>query len=102
MGKSLQTASLQANTLRIMPTTITFCKLNFQKLYSKSRKLGIAEWNDALDYPDFIHGLWLAMRQHADLKGEAQKIQDILNDGDAIELLSEVVMQHRRQSLKNG
>lgn len=102
MKNSLQSARLRSNTLRIMPTTLTFCRLNFQKLYAKSRKLGIAEWNDALDYPDFIHGLWLAMRQHPELQEEARKIQDLLNDGDAIELLSAVVIQHRQEALKNG
>jgi hypothetical protein len=83
-----------------MPTTITFCKLNFRKLYAKSRKLGIAEWNDSLDYADFIHGLWHTMCTHEDLIRESSKIEEILNEGDAIELLSEIVMEHRRlQSL---
>lgn len=102
MKKSVQLAGSISHTPRIMPTTLTFCRLNFQKLYAKARKLGIAEWNDALDYPDFIHGLWLAMRQHAELNEEARKIEDLLSNGDAIELLSEVVMLHRQEALKNG
>ena len=102
MRRPHQSSNLQANTLKVMPTTLTFCKLNFQKLYSKARKLGIAEWNDALDYADFIHGLWQAMRLHPELNVEAKKIEDTLTDGDAIELLSEVVMRHRQELLKNG
>lgn len=102
MKKSIQIPGSKSDTLQIMSTTLTFCRLNFQKLYAKARKLGIAEWNDALDYPDFIHGLWLAMRQHSELREEARKIQDLLNNGDAIELLSLVVMSHRQEALNNG
>lgn len=96
MGRALTSARLKAKTLLVMPTTINLCKLNFHKLYSKARKLGIAEWNDSLDYPDFIHGLWHIMLTHKELKPEAIKIEEVLEHGDAIELLSEIVMEHRR------
>jgi len=97
MRSVLLSARLKEKTLIVMPTTLTFCKLHFRKLYAKSRKLGIAEWNDSLDYADFIHGLWHSMRTHEELIQESRKIEEILNEGDAIELLSEIVMEHRRQ-----
>jgi len=93
-----RSARLKEKTLIVMPTTITFCKLNFRKLYFKAIKLGVAEWNDSLDYPDFIHGLWHSMRTHENLQLEARKIEEILSEGDAIEILSEVVMDYRRQN----
>ncbi len=102
MSRALTSARLKEETIIVMPTTLSFCKLNFIKLYSKARKLGIAEWNDSLDYPDFIHGLWHTMRTHEALTPVAKKIEEILQDGDAIELLSEVVLEHRRFDSSNN
>lgn len=80
----------------VMPSSVQFCKLNFHKLYAKARRLGIVEWNDALDYPDFIHGLWHIMLTHEALKEDAMKIDNVLKNGDSIELLSEIVLSQRR------
>lgn len=102
MGRAMKSERLVEAIPLLMPSTITFCKLNLQKLYAKARKLNIAEWNDALDYPDFIHGLWHTMLTHKELKEETAQLDAILDRGDAIELLSEVVMNHRRQKLMEG
>ncbi len=96
MGRAPINARLKEKTLLVMPTTINLCKLQFHKLYTQARRLGIAEWNDSLDYADFIHGLWHIMRTHKALKKDAEKIVDLLENGDAIELLSEIVLNHRR------
>lgn len=97
MGRELASARLPEKTPLAEPTAINFCKINFQKLYARARELGIAEWNDSLDYADFVHGLWQLMRTHDELKLEAKKIDSLLEEGDAIELLSEIVMNHRRE-----
>ncbi len=102
MGRGIKSERLHAAIPLLMPSTITFYKLNLQKLYAKARRLNIAQWNDALDYADFIHALWNTMLTHDALKEDAQQLEAILDTGDAIELLSEVVMNHRRQKLLEG
>lgn len=102
MGRGIKSERLAAAIPLLMPSTILVCKLNLKKLYAKARRLEIAQWNDALDYADFIHALWQTMLTHEALKEDAQKLQSVLDRGDAIELLSEVVMNHRRQKLMEG
>lgn len=95
MGRASNTERLTAPRPIIMPSTITFCKLSIRKLYAKSRRLGIASWNDSLDYADFIHELWESISGHRELKEEAARTLEILGKGDVIQLLSDTVMEHR-------
>ena len=95
MGRTSNTERLTAPRPIVMPSTITFCKLSIRKLYAKSRRLGIASWNDSLDYADFIHELWDPISGHRELKDEAARTLEILGKGDVIQLLSDTVMEHR-------
>lgn len=95
MGRTSNSERLTAPRPIVMQSTITFCKLTIRKLYAKSRRLGIANWNDSLDYADFIHELWDAISRHRELKDEAAQTQEILGKGDVIQLLSDTVMEHR-------
>ncbi|MEP0262294.1 hypothetical protein [Dokdonia sp.] len=95
MGRASNTERLTSSRPIVMPSTITFCKLSIRKLYAKSRRLGIASWNDSLDYADFIHELWEAISKHRELKEEAARTLEILGKGDVIQLLSDTVMEHR-------
>lgn len=102
MGRGIKSERLVAAIPLLMPSTISFCKLNLQKLYAKARRLELAQWNDALDYADFIHALWNTMCTHEALKDDTAMLMDVLDHGDAIELLNEVVMNHRREKLLEG
>ena len=102
MGRGIKSERLVASIPLLMPSSISFCKLHLQKLYAKARRLELAQWNEALDYADFIHALWNTMCTHEALKEETDKLASTLDRGDAIELLSEVVMNHRRQKLLEG
>lgn len=96
MGRASKSERLTSTRPIVMPTTITFSKLTLKKLYAKSRRLRIVQWNDALDYAEFIHALWNTMLNHEELKKDAIQLQEMLGKGDAIQLLSDTVMEHRR------
>ena len=68
------------------------------KLYKKCRAQRIAIYNNTMDYADFIHGLWSTMLRNPEFKEQAILIQEELGDGDAVQLLSEVVSEHLANS----
>lgn len=83
-----------------MQSKLTICKLDLQKLYARTRRLDLAHIGKNQDYADYIHNLWSTMLTHRSLKTEAQKIEELLGKGDSIQLLHDVVMEHR--FLSNG
>ncbi len=84
-----------------MASTIALCKLNIKKMYVQSKKLNLTTWDDNQDYADYIHHLWSKMLTNNLIKDEAFKVEEILGTGDAIQLLSDIVMTHQR-ILNNG
>jgi len=94
MGKASHSERLLTPRPIVMPSTITFCKLNIRKLYAKGKRLGIAEWNHEADYADYIHNLWDAISSHRELNEEATRTEELLGKGDVIQLLSDTVMEH--------
>ncbi|TVZ53419.1 hypothetical protein [Dokdonia sp. Hel_I_53] len=96
MGRPTKTERLEKARPIVMPSTLTFCKLNLQKLYARSRRLQLSHWNEQHDYADFIHNLWNMMLTHSSFKKDALKIEDMLGTGDVIQLLSDIVMDHQK------
>lgn len=94
MGRASHSERLLTPRPIVMPSTITFCKLNIRKLYAKGKRLGIAEWNHEADYADYIHNLWDAISSHRELSEEAKRTEELLGKGDVIQLLSDTVMEH--------
>lgn len=94
MGRASNSERLRTPRPIVMPSTVTFCKLNIIKLYAKGKRLGITNWNNESDYADFIHNLWDAISSHSELKAEAKRIESILDKGDVIQLLSDTVMEY--------
>lgn len=101
MGRPIKTERLKKARPILMASTIALCKLNFKKLYAQSRRLNLTEWDDNQDYADYIHNLWNKMLTNNILKDEAIKLEEILGTGDAIQILSDVVMTHSKIS-NNG
>lgn len=98
MGRPSKTERLKSARPFIMPSTLTFCKLNLQKLYARSRRLQLTHWNEDQDYADYINNLWVTMLKHDALKEEAIKLEEMLGTGDAVQILSDIVMEHRQSS----
>lgn len=101
MGRPTKTERLKKARPILMPSTIALCKLNLKKMYAKSRRLHLAEWNESLDYADYIHNLWNNMLTHNAIKEDAIKLEEIIGNGDAIQLLSDIVITHKKIS-NNG
>lgn len=98
MGRPTKTERLKEARPIVMQSTLIFCKLNLQKLYARSRRLELTKWNEKSDYADYINNLWIIMLKHDALKDEAQKLEEMLGTGDAVQLLSDIVMSHRQSS----
>lgn len=98
MGRPTKTERLKEARPLVMQSTLIFCRLNLQKLYARTRRLNLANIGDEQDYADYIHSLWNTMLRHNELKIEALKLEEILGTGDAIQLLNDVVMDHRASS----
>ena len=98
MGRPSKTERLKSARPLVMPSTLSFCKLNLQKLYARCRRLQITHWNDDQDYADYINNLWVLMLKHNALKEEAKKLEEMLGTGDAVQILSDIVMEHRQSS----
>lgn len=98
MGRPTKTERLKEARPLVMQSTLTFCRLNLQKLYARTRRLNLANIGDEQDYADYIHSLWNTMLTHDELKIESLKLEEILGTGDAIQLLNDVVMDHRASS----
>lgn len=98
MGRPTKTERLKKARPIIMQSTLIFCKLNLQKIYARSRRLELAHWNEEQDYADYINNLWTTMLKHDALKTDANKLEEMLGTGDVVQLLSDIVMEHRRSS----
>ena len=98
MGSTTKPERLQSARPILMSSTLRFYTLNLQKLYAKSRRLNLADWHNDQEYPEYIHSLWNTMLTHSAFKEEAKKIEQALGAGDAIQLLSDMVTEHRKSS----
>lgn len=98
MGRPTKTERLKEARPILMQSTLTFCRLNLQKLYARTCRLNLAGIKEDQEYADYIHTLWETMLTHDDLKNEAQKLDDILDAGDAVQLLHDIVIDHRTSS----
>lgn len=98
MGRPTKTERLKSARPIIMQSTLIFCKLNLQKLYARSRRLDLAHWNENQEYADYINNLWTTMLKHKALKEEAVKLEEMLGTGDAVQVLSDIVIEHRQSS----
>lgn len=101
MGRHIKSERLERARPIVMPSTIIFCKINLQKLYARSRSLHLAHWNENQDYAEYIHKLWKTMLTHKSLKEEGLKLEEMLDSGDVVQLLSDMVMEYQIQ-LSNG
>ena len=97
MGRRIKSERLEKATPIVMPSTLNFCRLNLHKLYARSRRLNLAHWSENQDYAEYIHKLWRTMRTHKSLKDEGSKIEEMLSNGDVIQLLSDIVMERHKQ-----
>ena len=97
MGRPTKTERLKEARPIIMQSTLIFCKLNLQKIYARSRRLELTHWNERdNDYADYINNLWTTMLTHDALKEDALKLEEMLGTGDAIQILSDIVMEHKQ------
>ena len=101
MGRPIKTERIKKARPILMESTIRLCKLNLKKMYAQSRRLDLARWNENQDYADYIHNLWNTMLKHNALTENATKLEEVLGSGDAIQLLSDIVINHKRIS-NNG
>ncbi|WP_339847104.1 hypothetical protein [Dokdonia sp. Asnod1-B02] len=98
MGRPTKTERLKEARPIIMQSTLIFCKLNLQKIYARSRRLELTHWNEDQDYADYINNLWTTMMKHDAIKKDALKLDEMLGTGDVVQLLSDIVMEHRKSS----
>lgn len=98
MGRPTKTERLKEARPIIMQSTLIFCKLNLQKIYARSRRLELTHWNEEHEYADYVNNLWTTMMKHDALKSDALKLEEILGTGDVVQLLSDIVMEHRQSS----
>lgn len=98
MGRPTKTERLKFARPIIMQSTLTFCRLNLQKLYARSHRLHLTTWTPGQEYAEYINNLWMTMHKHDALKDEARKLEEMLGTGDAIQVLSDIVIEHRQSS----
>ena len=98
MSRTRNTERLKEIRPKVMPSTLAMSKLAVKKLFSKIRREGVATWNDGLDYAEYIHALWNTLLQHKEYGVESQHIENMLGKGDAIQILSDIVLEDRRAS----
>lgn len=96
MGRPTKTERLKFARPVIMRSTLNFCRLNLQKLYARTYRLQLATWSADQDYAEYINNLWATMMTHDALEDEARKLEETLGTGDAVQILSDIVMQHRQ------
>ncbi|WP_147448374.1 hypothetical protein [Dokdonia sinensis] len=99
MGIKRNSERLMEARAAVLPSTINSSKLSLHRLYSKCKSRGIAVWNDGLEYAEFIHALWNMMLTNEEFRPEAQKIEEAIGTGDAIQLLSDVFAESRKSVL---
>jgi len=63
----------------------------FQSHIATAMRKKIIQWNDGLNYTDFIQALWRVFKFHEDFKADTEKILHILTEEDAIALLADQI-----------
>lgn len=67
-----------------------FAKI-FQSHIASAMQQKIIQWNDGLNYTDFIQALWRVFKYHEDFKSDTEKVLRSLSEEDAIALLADQI-----------
>lgn len=57
----------------------------------KAKDSNLIEWNDELNFSDFVHALWRLFNTHEYFKEGTSKILSIVSENIAIEILSQEI-----------
>jgi len=67
----------------------TDTRLLIRDLIQKAKDSNLAQWNDGLNFAEFIHALWRLFLRHDSFKASASKILEEIPEDNAIELLAQ-------------
>lgn len=70
---------------------ISEAQVIIKKLISKAYDSNMVRWNDALNFPDFVHALWRLFLKHENFKDGAKKVLDNISQDDALQLIAREV-----------
>lgn len=62
-----------------------------KNLVQKAKDSNLIEWNDGLNFSDFVHALWHLFNSHEYFKDGTSKILSIVTESIAIEILSQEI-----------
>ncbi len=62
-----------------------------KNLVQKAKDSNLIQWNDGLNFSDFIHALWQLLKTHENFKGGSTKILSIVSENKAIEVLAQEI-----------
>lgn len=87
--------SLQHNTTNLQMTSIeknkSASRVIIQSHIDKALSEKIIQWNDGLDYTEFIRALWRLFLYHESFKQGTQDILGKLSEEEAMQLLSDEI-----------
>ncbi|UOB17710.1 hypothetical protein [Abyssalbus ytuae] len=66
-------------------------RLLIRNLIQKAKDSNLAQWNEGLNFAEFVHALWRLFLRHDSFKNSANKILNQVSENYAIEMLAEEI-----------
>ena len=77
--------------MNITEGNITETRELIKSLVQKAKDINLIQWNDGLNFSDFIHALWRLFKTNENFKEGTSKILNIVPENTAIEVLAQEV-----------
>ena len=70
-----------------------------KQLISKASDSNLIQWNDGLNFAEFIHAIWRLFLNHDSFKQSAEKILKKIPESSAIEILAQEINVIRAEAV---
>ncbi|UNY98267.1 hypothetical protein MQE36_14390 [Zhouia spongiae] len=81
------------NVMKPLEDRIQESQIIIKMLVNKAYDSNMIQWNDGLNFPDFIHALWRLFLKHDSFKEQTNMVLDRITETDALQLLAREVNQ---------
>ncbi|SFS56615.1 hypothetical protein SAMN04487906_0920 [Zhouia amylolytica] len=81
------------NVMKPLEDRIQESQIIIKMLVNKAYDSNMIQWNDGLNFPDFIHALWRLFLKHENFKQQTLLVLDRITEDDALQLLAKEVNQ---------
>lgn len=79
------------NVMKPLERKIQESQIIIRSLLHKAYDSNMIQWNDGLNFPDFIHALWRLFLKHENFKESTKNVLERIPEADALQILAREV-----------